>query len=318
MKYHTVDSFFQGCKHIAPLYLILGGTKDERARLFTKLREHLPASCKKVVCTDVEHLLKEVSSGSLWEKQRIFFLEEVESLCKKRAPNLEKAFSCMEPGSFLFLGGDKSSAILQELYLKLKQHLLFLDLTAEKIWEHEERLKKYAIEYAEKKKKNISFREVDYLLKKVGPCISALENEIDKLACYLGSRESIALADIDLLCPYGTEEREWKIAEAIIWQATGYHALDDMHSFLAMCGLLRYHLELAILLASRTPYDHIQKLFPKIQPSSLKKYTEKANSHSPYYFQQKMHVLFHYESVAKTGYFAAKTLWSLLYARLVA
>lgn len=314
MKYHTVDSFFQGCKHPTSTYMVVGATRDERDRLFANVIAHLPLACTRTLCLDAEHLCREMESGSLWDKNRVFILEGAESISKKDVAKIEQS---VKTGSYLLIGGEKFPSTLQELYLALKQHMLLLDLTAEKVWDHEERLKKHMIKYAQERQKTLSFSVAEHLLKKTGPHIALLESELDKAICYIKERASIERLDIDLLCPYQPEDRAWKIAEAIIWQKEASYSVEDTSDFLTICGLLRYHLELAMLLAARTPFENIHTLFPKLQMTSLKKYAEKIAQRSPSDFQSKLSFLFHYESLAKTAQIAPKTLWSLLYARLV-
>lgn len=83
---------------------------------------------------------------------------------------------------------------------------------------------------ARAKQKNARFehRAMQALANVVGDDLRALENEIEKLALYVGSARPISLADVELLCPYTADSETFAMANAI-GRRDVRSALDQLH-----------------------------------------------------------------------------------------
>ncbi len=71
-------------------------------------------------------------------------------------------------------------------------------------------------------------RAVQALATVVGDDLRALDNEIEKLALYVGNARPISLADVELLCPYTADSETFAMANAI-GRRNVHAALDQLH-----------------------------------------------------------------------------------------
>ncbi len=74
----------------------------------------------------------------------------------------------------------------------------------------------------------IEFQAVQALANVVGDDLRALDNEIEKLALYVGDTRPISLADVELLCPYTADSETFAMANAI-GRRDVRAALDQLH-----------------------------------------------------------------------------------------
>ena len=161
---------------------------------------------------------------------------------------------------------------------KLNQLGVTLDLTQEKIWDKETRLKKWLIDHCNRSGKTLLFDGAIYLIQGVQASFALLYQEIEKILVYIGKEKTITISIIQTICHLDPKQNGWKIAEAVIWG--GFISLGKI-DIPSLIGPLRYQLELGLDLSQGKERLNIakkklekirrQKLAPSFYIYGLKK-----------------------------------------------
>ena len=109
----------------------------------------------------------------------------------------------------------KKSTSFYKAFDKLGKTLLFdkIELT-DKNYSQSQRLKVQQI--CEQSSKRIMPAAIDYLIETAGSDTGRLQNELEKVFCYIGNNESITLDDCKAICSHTPEALSWAFADALI------------------------------------------------------------------------------------------------------
>jgi len=155
----------------------------------------------------------------LFSKERALFVFNFELMAKDGHESLEEyAKHPNEKNSLILLG--ESLPKTSSLYRAIETAGVVLNLADEKPWEKERLLQEWIQAFLYKEGKKMDPRAALALIQRSGLDYSLLEQELYKLICYVGDRDTIQLVDIELLAFPILQETAWKLGEAIF---QGHH-----------------------------------------------------------------------------------------------
>lgn len=300
MKFLKAESFEKHFEeslpdHLSLLYLLLMPDPFEREFLMQRMtraihREH--------VHLDVDTLLEEIESPSLFSKKRVLICDDIEKLNSKTLP--------LSSDLILILMG-KSEPLFFEA---LKKEAVTLDLTKEKPWERKSRLQRWLLESARSKGKVLEADAVAYLLEFGHADFALLLQELEKAIIYAGSESQVSLAMVKAITTLSPLQTGWQLSEALVWGGSlncrSIKELDDLH---ALIGQIRYQLNLGVTLASGNDA-------PKLSPKRSEKLKSLATSYSLPYFVKGLKDLFDLELKMRSNITNHTLLLEYFYAKL--
>jgi hypothetical protein len=227
MKFQDIFSFKKRLEGSFPdnlinLYFIIAEDEFERNRIVDNVLCYLPHSSS----FSVNKLLKEkisigeviqrLNSFSLFGEEEITILNDVDLFNKKEIQLLITYLKENPILGFLILTA-KSKKNSLTLLAEADKKGIVLDLSSEKIWDREKRLKNLIIERCAQSKKTITERAKELMVAKVGCDMAAMENEIGKVILYKGEENVISEEDVLKVCSDLNKKSIWQIADSIIW-----------------------------------------------------------------------------------------------------
>lgn len=307
LKFQTVQAFekhlsqaFPG--HPSPVYLVVSPFDYERRRLMEQAAAAFPYSLQKPL--NFSLVLELLETRSFFGTALLFF-DGVDKLKKVELEALTKYLERPSSFAYLILGSSKSC---EALYQAGKKELVLLDLTQEKPWEREKRLLAWLVSESRKNQKNLSPEAAHYLLQSVGPDRAFLEQELNKLFCYVGARPEIALKDIQAIGSSDRTETVWQIAEALVWR--GVRIPDEFAADFGLVAQVRYHLQVGAELSEGS--SSLAKSY------MVEKYAPIAERHGFSYYRRALLALFELELHLKNQTLEPLIYWDRLYYDLVA
>lgn len=309
MKCQTVQSFQNHLEASSPqalsrVYLIAIPDDFERKKWLNVLASLIQGPDQSKVClsavdASLEELFTAIDSPSLFDPQPTLLIDEVEKLSKKQAQGIIERLQKGEFGGHLILGSRAKSAF----YSVVEKAGVVFDLCEEKSWEKEKRLSQTLFEKARQAGKKFSTQACQALLERVDKELSLLENEMDKLICYVGEKSSIEIADVLAIVAPNRTQTMWQMAEEMIWEGKIIDRIDES-SFHGLVPALRFQLQLGLKIASmldaRASFSEISSNLPKIWPKTLEKRLSQASQVGSFYFQKGLQLLFKIEMISRS------------------
>lgn len=303
MLYHALPAFEKqlsssGPDHFAPVYMVSLPQGDERRYLLLQIGKKVSSAAPRLI--ESKALLDEIRSpGFFAPPSTLLICDPIEGI--KQLPPLP-------PGMTLLLGSASLSAFgpIQGL---VKQQAVALDMTQEKGWERQKRVRGWLIAQAYLAKKTLHEEALVFLLERVGLEFSLLQNEIEKAIAYVGTRESIERRDCEALSPPATSSATWSTAEGAVWGGVKPLSMLDMSGYLGLLAQVRYHLELGLQLSGGLSPGHIK-------PYQVEKYQSAARAKGSDYFLKGLFLIAKAEMFAKENYVSALLQWDRLVAQL--
>ncbi len=302
MKFTNTQSFGKHLEkalpvHPSPVYGIALADPCERRFIIEKLIKKIgghPLHFK--LSRDLEEtVFNEIDSPSFLAPKRVFILDDVDVLGHKEREQLAKKLRSLAQNTHLICAG-----VSIPFYDLLKKEIVLLDLSGEKTWKRQSRIKGWLVQEVHKKGKTISDGALAELLKRF-PFFESLMREVEKLVTYTGASSKINLKAVCALSSYQSVPNTWELSESIIWggKSLGFsYPLKDMQGFLPFLGQLRYHLQLGLMITWCLDYAEngpIEQKYPKLLPSKLRWYKQIARSLPPDYFKLGFKDLFELE-----------------------
>ena len=287
MKFSDINAFNEHLKAtlnegLSPIFKLIIPNDDERAevadqlvKFILKYKPHL----RFVKTEDLEVAQNELNCYSLLGDYPLIFLDKI-----------KKTFTFSVPdGAYVILGMPKSVAKLPEGTV--------LDLSKEKPWDKDKRIKQQIFAKAQKSGKQLEHGALEYMFSAIGPDLALLSRELEKLVCYVGEKQSIDLAAAQTLVTPSKEQSTWQIAEQLVWERRLPRKIAS-NDFPVLVGSIRYQLEVGEALHSLSA-DQFQERYPKLRPRTLDKYRGYRLPRS--YFQKGLLALYKAERLFKDG-----------------
>lgn len=300
MKFSQLTAFEKHLKEAGPhnfshVYMVVASTEFERRQICSMIASALlPDATSRFEgggCS-LEQVVAQLNTLSLFGKRPLIILEGLDKFKKGELPPLVAYLARPSPFSFLILSAATFKAH-QELYQKAIKEVILLDLSEEKPWEKEKRLRAFLLQEAALSKKALAPDLISYLLAEVGPDMATLSSELFKLITYVGERPSITLADARKISSGEVALTGWQIAEQIAWDKKPPTTPVDTSLLIPLIGQLRYHFQLGMQIAEGgTPY---------LKPVQAEKFSRLARSYGIGYFRLALDALFDLELSAKSS-----------------
>lgn len=313
MKFQTLQAFEKHLREAAPThlsrnYLLIAPVAIERAKITARIVGALQLQPIHYTGT-FQGLLETLNTQPLFGGEIAVIYDEVDQLSKAEVEKLAHYLAHPAPYARLVARGSSLKSC-PDLYQKGKKETVLIDLSEEKPWERDKRLKEWMAGHAIQAGRVLLGEASELLFSLIGPDLSSLEQEIDKLICYTQGRPRIERRDVESLCASRLAETGWQIAEALVWRGQNIGAVEDHGTLLALIGQVRYHLhigfQIAMLLQSR---QEIAPLFPQLKAPVLEKYIAAARHNSVDNYRLGLLKLFDLEVLAKSTPFSPALLW---------
>lgn len=308
---HLKDSFPDA---LAPCYLVLAADPVDRIYLAQKILSF----CKKrgapqfVPPFDEGEVLDALTPQFFTESQPCALLQNVDKADKKgwRAL-LGKA---MGSGLLLLTGSGKVEGVEE-----IEKRGVILDLSQEKPWEKRDRIFFFLLEKLRREKKEISPEALSFLHERMGDNLFALEQEIDKLLCYIGAREKIEKGDLFLIGAKREEDDAWQIAEEWVW-GERRDRLPSKELFSPFLSALRYQFmlgrKIGSLLEERVPQKEWGKFLPKIWPKTLEKRIGAVQAKGSAFFERGARAVLEAEEISRAGGASEENVCAYLFGKV--
>lgn len=302
MKYSNYRSFEKHLEeaaphHFASLYTLIDKDSFSRKAALDKLLEILLTGignrelCLKQLqgeSLSIQEFSSELNSLAFFSERRIFLIHNCEKISKSLIEKLEPYFNHLPRQTYLILSFS-TLASNTNLYKKLEKQGIILDIAEEKPWEKEKSLQTWLIAEAATQRKSIDPQASQILIKQIGADKALLQQELNKLICYVGERDSITLKDISAISTGIPSDNIWQLGEAI-FKKEASEALRISRGILeegaALLSLLRQirtqfqtELEVGCILARGGNGEDVSRRFPYMKGGILNRHLQMAQSY---------------------------------------
>ena len=249
-----------------------------------------------------------LQSPSLFGGESVVFVDEAEKIGKKDLQTLATQIADLQFYGFLILGARFKTSLLPIV----EQSGVVFDLTDEKPWDKERRTIEQINRRGQNGGKRLGSDVAPLLLERVGSDSALLDQEIDKLICFVGDRSTIERSDVFRITTASKTETLWKIAEELIWEGGNHSAADSFYALLpALRSQLQMGLKITSLQSSGTLREKWSEYLPKLWPKILEKRSSQAVKLGPLYFHKGLELLFEVERLSRTGSTQEEALFDL-------
>lgn len=286
MRYDNSQAFGKhvnsaGARHIALIYLLVsknGMEITEAVDLIKKILGNIDQLIFSAESLRLPLLLDELQTISAFSPKRLVVLRQSEQLQKAAIQALTAYFAKPNPQVHLILTAsavDKRTAF----YKAAETGGVILDIPEEKPWVREKTIQRWLREKVYRDGKQIEPQACEALLQQIGTDQDLLNQEVQKLYCYIGDRAVITGQDVSKISSSVNIDDIWKLGEAIfdgnaavaleVFKAL----LDDGAPFLTLLRQLRSQFQssfqICTLLTSGKGRDEVAKQFPYLTPNLL-------------------------------------------------
>jgi len=321
--------------HFSELYLILIKDAFERKSAADRLIKSLlegsrnPELALRVFDGErlsVEDVCEELNSFSFFAEKRIVAIHGIDKLPKTALAKLEESFSQLNRSICLVLSG-ASMAANTRFYKKAEQAGVLLEIAEEKPWEKEKSAVEWVLTKVNALGKKIHPAIAQALIKQVGTDYALLHQEIEKINCYIGERNEIALQDINAVSVHVNSENAWQLGEAIFQRDVqaglriSKALLSEGQSFLTLLRQVRTQLQtdfqVCAVLSQGGGAEQVTQLFPYMKGFILERHMRMAQSYGLERFKKGLQKVDEIELLAKSSGADPELLAEMLIVKLM-
>ncbi len=294
---------------LARVILVVSPQESERKELMRQIAALIPWEPIRI---DVGSLLDQLQIRPMLESHSLVLCDGADQLPKQVISELTAYALSPSPCVYLILGVSSFKSV-SELYQTGKKEIVALDLSEEKPWDKEKRLKASLEKRAEQEGFFLPSETSSYLLESIGHDLVGLEAELAKLICYVGEKRRLELSDAQEICIPRALATTFQIAEGIVWRGERLKEKDllDESLLFSLIGPLRYHLQLAAQICSYQLCQDTEweRAFPTLRAASLQKYIPICTHRGATFFYKKLLKLFELEFAAKSSSVHIGLVW---------
>jgi len=228
VKYTNLRAFEKHLESSAPnlfshVYLISAKEAFDRKTAADRTHFHLLKGIKNSeMCLkhmdgeslSLDELFGELSSISFFAERLVVIVQNADKLKKNITVALEGYMAKPNSSTYLILVTPGLTSTTN-FYKKIEKEGIILDVAQEKPWEKEKNLTEWVASFISATGKTIAPNMCQLLVKQIGTDQTLLQNEIEKILCYIGERPSITAQDISAICTSVNIETVWQLGEAI-------------------------------------------------------------------------------------------------------
>ncbi len=192
-------------------------------------------------------------------------------------------------------------------------HCTTITFPIEKPWEQKSRTAAWTRTLFQKRGKRPDEELVEALVSGTSGDFSRISQEVEKICLYAVDTPSVSLQQAGCVSELTHSESEWQQAERLIWSGHApEQSFDDHSALFRFAGLLRYHLQLGVVLSTaKDPLEELHKQYPKLKSKGEKLYLPKAKSLGARYFINGIGALSELEKSARVASHALRHLWDM-------
>ncbi|NGX38333.1 MAG: hypothetical protein K1000chlam2_01506 [Chlamydiae bacterium] len=326
MKFQKLEVFEKHFKeaypqHLSSAFVVVCSRESERKKILASVIHMLEEMTDFKRCFLIKDALEHLNAGSLFSGKMGAIFDGVEGLLKAEVELLAHYLKAPNPEGHLVLGAANAKAV-NDLYKKAKKEMVVLDLSGEKPWEEKQRLSKWVVQTLHAKQKKVSPEAVDALLGRLPGDRLLLQQELDKLTCYVGERSEVTKGDVEAICSASDEQNLFQIAQGLVWgQQQSVAQVKDISQLLPLVSQVRNQLEMGLkmtaLLKVGSSSEEIAKAFPRLWPKALQQCLEGARKKGSDFFKRGLLSLFDLEFGLKTNLGRPDVLFAIFSAKIL-
>jgi len=319
MKFQKLEALEKHFKeaypeHLSSVYVVVCSQDSERKKILSSLVQMLALDSDFKKCFLLKDAIEHLGGASLFSGKVAALFDGVDQLVKTEIEMISKYVQSPNPSGYLLLGAASAKSIT-ELYKVGKKEMVILDLSKEKPWEEKARLQKWTVQTIHHNKKKISPDAVETLLSRLPADRLLLQQEIDKLLCYVGDRDQITRVDVETICSTSLELNVFHLARDLVWKKVSeVPIISDLSLLLPLVGGLRSQLEMGLkmtaLLKKGASPDEISEAFPRLWPKALQEAIAGTKQKGEAFFKNALIALFDFEFGLKTSKSKPETLFT--------
>lgn len=305
-------------KHLCAIYVIIAPQESERKKILASLAQKLEEQCDLKKCSLLTDAIEHLNAASLFAGKMAAVFDGVDLLVKGELDLLSHYIKAPNPQGHFILGA-ASAKCIDALYKMGKKEMVVLDLSKEKPWEEKQRLQRWVVQTLAANSRRISPDAVEALFERLPNDRLILQQELDKLLCYVGDRPEITRSDIEAICSISSELNFFQLARELIWnEVKTLPTISDVGILLPLIGQLRNQLEMGLKMVALCKRgiskDEISKAFPRLWPKALQQVYEGAQRKGESYFRKGLLALYDFEFGLKTSLGKPEILFTLFCA----
>lgn len=199
----------------------------------------------------------------------------------------------------------------------VERHGIVFDLSEEKIWEKEQRLKDQAIERVEKEQKKWAPGALEALFVRIEKKSAWVAQEVEKLLLFAQDRAEITSEDVQAISSSSLSYTLWQIAERMVWEKGWGGEEMEAGDLQGLIACLRTQMQLGVKIASlqQRSVQPSREHFPTIWPKVLEKRIQQTLQLGLGFFEKGLEVLFQVEWLSRSTSLSEKALLTLLRAK---
>ena len=336
MKYVNLKAFEKHLSsaapsHLAPYYAIVGKDSVLVKKGLDLLKTQVASSGFAVNVLEAdrasaEQVTQEFGSLSLFDSKRILIISNIDKAKEPVKKVLLEALAHPNEHVTLVLTGESLPANTKLYKLTEKAGVILSLSNSQKAWEKEKEMQEWLFDRAQSEGKQLDSVAARSLIQQVGADASSLEQEFQKLVCYVGDRSTILPADVSAVCRSVNQKTVWQLGEAIFRlnvadaMATAKALIRDQVPLVLLLRQIRKQFEtdyqVCSLLASQAQTEEITQQFPYMRGRILQTHIDNARHYGLERFKRGLIEIDRTELEAKNSGVDGECLLELLIAKV--
>ncbi len=316
--------------HFAPVYLLINKEDFDRKEIVKTLSrlllKNLPNDEHHIKRFDAsEHsfkqLMQELGAYHFFAKKRVIILENAQELKKEETELLEYYFSNPDPSIYLIFAATAINRAAR-FYKQVEKAGVILDLEEKKPWEKEAALVSFLIQWFKEQGISVPSAVAQSIVKTVNQDKFFLQQEMEKLLCFLGERKELTSRDVAAVGSGSFVQNIWQLGDAIFNRQGSLaieiacQLLNSGENFIALLRSLRTQFQTR-LLGAVSPPEEVQSRYPYLRGQMLHKQIQQAQKYGAAACRKGLLLIDETELLAKNGAFAPNLLLEKLLFQLV-
>lgn len=339
MRYSNLHAFEKHLESSAPhhllsLYLLAVPDRFMRKKSVERLiniilsGQSYPEMCLKtfeVENASLEAILEETVTRSLFSPLKVIWIDCSEKGDATFLKRLQKGISSLPPKTFVVFSTTAINAS-SVFYKYVEKEGVILELKEESSGQQAQVLNDWLIKAAMEGGKRISMDTCQLLVSVVGADFATLQQEIDKLCCYIGERAQILPTDVTEMCVGIGSATVWQLGDALFKGETGNALklsrvlLDNGTVFFALLRQIRNQFQTTLSVGSILTFggsaQEVMNAFPYMKPGIVDKQARIVQNYGLPRLQQAIILIDETETLAKNSSADHELLLELLIAKL--